>query len=88
MAAITIFVMLWNLLPLAEGLLIFVRFVLDKLIDIFETDNQKDKALKAAIFVGELIVILMIVFLIVGLIFVPVYVLTSKLFGKLIAMLW
>lgn len=86
-AALTILVMLWNLLPLVEGFLYFARFILDKLVDIIETGDPKEKAMKTIVFCGEMFVILIIIFLIVGLIFMPVYVLTARLFGKLWGMI-
>ncbi|CAH0559622.1 unnamed protein product [Brassicogethes aeneus] len=86
-AGLTILVMLWNLLPLVEGFVYLIRFILDKLIDILETEEPKDKVMKTIIFCGELFLILIVIFLIVGLIFMPVYVLTAKLFGKLWGMI-
>lgn len=86
-AAITILVMLWNLMPLVDGLVYFVRFVLDKLIDIVQTEDNKDRAIKAAILFGELTIIIFIIFMIVGLIFMPVYVLMARLFSKIFSMI-
>lgn len=86
-AAITILVMLWNLSPLMDGIVYFVRFVLDKLIEIFETQDHKEKILKSVIFAGEVIVILFILFLIMGLIFMPVYVLTARIETKIWSMI-
>ncbi|CAH1104597.1 unnamed protein product [Psylliodes chrysocephalus] len=86
-AAITILVMLWNLAPLLDGFVYFTRFALDKMIDILETDDPKEKALKAAMFTGEIIVICFLMFMIVGLIFLPVFVLISKIFSKIWTMI-
>ncbi|XP_018563893.1 uncharacterized protein LOC108905501 [Anoplophora glabripennis] len=86
-AAITILVMLWNLAPLLDGFVYFARFVVDKLIEIFETRDKKEKIMKAAVFAGEIIVILFIIFLIMGLIFMPVYVLTARIIGKIWGMI-
>ncbi|XP_060524328.1 uncharacterized protein LOC132700800 isoform X2 [Cylas formicarius] len=85
-AAITILVMLWNLMPLVDGFVYFIRFLLDKLIDILQTQDTKDRAIKTAIFVGELTVIMFLIFMIVGLIFMPVYVLMVRLFSKVFSM--
>lgn len=86
-AAITILVMLWNLAPLLDGFVYFARFVVDKLIEIFETRDKKEKIMKAAVFAGEIIVILFIIFLIMGLIFMPVYVLTARIISKIWGMI-
>ncbi|KAJ8927365.1 hypothetical protein NQ314_020140 [Rhamnusium bicolor] len=86
-AAITILVMLWNLAPLLDGFVYFARFLLDKLIDILETEDQKEKIMKAAVFAGEIIVVMFIIFLILGLIFMPVYVLTAKIISKIWGMI-
>ncbi|CAG9854802.1 unnamed protein product [Phyllotreta striolata] len=86
-AAITILVMLWNLAPLLDGFVYFTRFALDKMIDVLETDDPKEKALKAAMFTGEIIVICFLMFMIVGLIFLPVFVLISKIFSKIWTMI-
>ncbi|KAJ8921841.1 hypothetical protein NQ315_008473 [Exocentrus adspersus] len=86
-AAITILVMLWNLAPLLDGFVYFARFLVDKLIDIFETRDKKEKIVKAALFGGQIIVILFIIFLIMGLIFMPVYVLTARIIGKIWGMI-
>lgn len=86
-AAITIMVMLWNLMPLVEGLIYFVRFLLDKAIDIVRTEDNKDRAIKSVILFGELTIIVFIVFLIFGLIFMPVYVLMARLFSKIFSMI-
>ncbi|XP_030758356.1 uncharacterized protein LOC115884050 isoform X2 [Sitophilus oryzae] len=85
-AAITILVMLWNLMPLVDGLVYFLRFFLDKVIDIVETEDNKDRAIKGAILFGELTVILFLIFLIVGLILMPVYQLMARLFSKVFSM--
>lgn len=79
--------MLWNLFPLLDGFVYFIRFFLDKLIDIFETEDQKEKIMKAVIFAGEIIVILFLIFLIIGLIFMPVYALTAKIISKVWSMI-
>ncbi|KAL1491792.1 hypothetical protein ABEB36_012336 [Hypothenemus hampei] len=86
-AAITILVMLWNLMPLVDGFVYFVRFVLDKVIDIVQTEDNKERAIKSAILFGELTIIIFIIFLIVGLIFMPVYVLMARLFSKIFSMI-
>lgn len=65
----------------------FARFVLDKLIEIFETRDKKDKIFKVAMFLAEIIVILFIIFLIMGLIFMPVYVLAARILGKIWGMI-
>ncbi|XP_057670920.1 uncharacterized protein LOC130902682 [Diorhabda carinulata] len=86
-AAITILVMLWNLAPLLDGFVYFARFTVDKLIDIFETDDPKEKIIKTAVFAGEIIIILFLIFLIIGLIFMPVYVLTARIISKIWGMI-
>ncbi|XP_048526513.1 uncharacterized protein LOC109540812 isoform X5 [Dendroctonus ponderosae] len=86
-AAITILVMLWNLMPLVDGLIYFIRFLLDKAIDIVETEDNKDRAIKGAILFGELTIVVFIIFMIVALIFMPVYVLMARLFSKIFSIL-
>ncbi|CAH2014238.1 unnamed protein product [Acanthoscelides obtectus] len=81
-AAITILVMLWNLAPLLDGFVYFARFMLDRLIDIFETEDPKDKIVKSIVFLAEIVIVMFIIFLIMGLIFMPVYVLTARIIGK------
>ncbi|XP_028129410.1 uncharacterized protein LOC114325538 [Diabrotica virgifera virgifera] len=86
-AVITILVMLWNLVPLLDGFVYFARFAVDKLINIFETRDSKEKIMKMAIFAGEIIVILFIIFLIIGLIFMPVYLLVARIISKIWGMI-
>ncbi|XP_072386979.1 uncharacterized protein [Diabrotica undecimpunctata] len=86
-AIITILVMLWNLVPLLDGFVYFARFAVDKLINIFETQDSKEKIMKMAIFAGEIIVILFIIFLIIGLIFMPVYLLVARIISKIWGMI-
>ncbi|XP_023020631.1 uncharacterized protein [Leptinotarsa decemlineata] len=86
-AAITILVMLWNLAPLLDGFVYFARFFLDRLIQIFETQGQKEKIIRAAVFLGEILVILFLIFLIMGLIFMPVYVLAARIVSKIWGMI-
>lgn len=74
-AAITILVLLWNLTPLME------------IIEIFETQDHKEKIMKYVLFAGEVIIILFIIFLIIGLIFMPVYVLTARIVSKIWSMI-
>nr|CAI5862894.1 unnamed protein product [Callosobruchus analis] len=81
-AAITILVMLWNLAPLLDGFVYFARFLLDRLIDIVETEDPKDKIVKSVVFLVEIIIVLFIIFLIMGLIFMPVYVLAARIVSK------
>nr|CAH7763702.1 unnamed protein product [Callosobruchus chinensis] len=81
-AAITILVMLWNLAPLLDGFVYFARFLLDRLIDIVETEDPKDKIVKSVVFLVEIIIVLFIIFLIMGLIFMPVYVLSARIVSK------
>ncbi|KAG5875711.1 hypothetical protein JTB14_012409 [Gonioctena quinquepunctata] len=86
-AAITILVMLWNLVPLLDGFVYLARFVMDRLIDIFETQEQKEKIMKATIFLGEILVIFFLIFLMMGLILIPVYVLTARIVSKIWGMI-
>ncbi|VEN35872.1 unnamed protein product [Callosobruchus maculatus] len=86
-AAITILVMLWNLAPLLDGFVYFARFLLDRLIDIVETEDPKDKIVKSIVFLVEIIIVLFIIFLIMGLIFMPVYVLAARIASKVWGMI-
>ncbi|XP_066139147.1 uncharacterized protein [Euwallacea fornicatus] len=79
----TILVMLPNLIPLVDGIVYFIRFVLDKMIDIMQTEDHKESVIKIAILLGELIIINFIIFIILNFFFVPVSVLTAKLISKL-----
>lgn len=82
-AVLTIFTMLINLVPLAEGFLQMFRFIIDKSIDICVTPNKKDKAFKLVIFAGELVVMFFTAVVIMGIIFVPVLNLLCYAFFKL-----
>lgn len=74
-------------MPLVDGLIYFIRFLLDKVIDIVQTEDNKDRAIKGAILFGELTIVIFIIFMIIGLIFMPVYVLMARLFTKIFSML-
>lgn len=85
-ALFTIFTMLINLIPLAEGFLQMLRFIIDKSIDICVTQNKKDKALKLIVFAGELVIMFFTALLITGIIFIPVLNLLFYAFVKLWAL--
>nr|CAI5868511.1 unnamed protein product [Callosobruchus analis] len=65
-----------------DGFVYFARFLLDRLIDIVETEDPKDKIVKSVVFLVEIIIVLFIIFLIMGLIFMPVYVLAARIVSK------
>ncbi|XP_050300011.1 uncharacterized protein LOC126738627 [Anthonomus grandis grandis] len=85
-AAITIMVMVWNLMPLVDGLVYFLRFFLDKIIDIVQTENNIDRATKIVLFFAEITVIMLLFFLIMGLIFMPVYELVVHMGRKVLSL--
>lgn len=82
-AVLTIFTMLINLVPLAEGFLQMLRFIIDKSIDICVTPQKKDKAFKLVIFAGELVIMFFTAVIIIGIIFVPVLNLLCYAFFRL-----
>lgn len=71
-SCLCIITMIMGLLPLLEGLLNLVRFILDKILEIDECKNIGEKVCKTFIFIGELFVIFVIVSLIVTIILLPV----------------
>lgn len=85
---IAVLVMLYSFVPLLEGFLYCVRFILDKLIDILESGETKDKVVKGLLFLLELLVIFFVLFLIISFIVWPVFQLTWSLFGKVWHMLF
>lgn len=82
-AVFIIFTMLINLIPLAEGFLQMLRFIIDKSIDICVTPHKKDKAFKLVVFAGELVIMFFAAVIITGIVFVPVLNLLCYAFFKL-----
>lgn len=82
-ALLTIVTMLVNLVPLAEGFLQMLRFIIDKSIEICITPNKKDKAFKLVVFAGELVIMFFTAVIIMAIIFVPVLNLLFYAFFKL-----
>lgn len=87
-AALTILTMLYNLIPLVDGFLCLARFVLDKLIEIAETDSKPEMILKIGMFTVEIFVILIMCLLICGLVIFPVWQLFSALLSKFWGLLY
>ncbi|XP_044259479.1 uncharacterized protein LOC123007989 [Tribolium madens] len=72
MAVLVILTMFYNMLPLFEGFTCIVRFILDKLIDIFETQGTWEKSVKSLIFTGELVVLFILFYFTITLLLIPI----------------
>ncbi|CAH1373807.1 unnamed protein product [Tenebrio molitor] len=82
-ATLTILTMLYNLMPLLEGFMYLLRFMLDKLIDIFETPRAGDKAIKSALFVGELVILFFLLYFIISILLIPIIHFTLLFINKI-----
>ncbi|XP_022900533.2 uncharacterized protein [Onthophagus taurus] len=83
-AGVTILLMLYNLFPLLDGGVYLLRFILDKLLEICQTRDIAEKILKGILFLGELVVLTLLVMFIFGLIVMPVLSLASYILHKFI----
>ncbi|XP_017768160.1 PREDICTED: uncharacterized protein LOC108556521 isoform X2 [Nicrophorus vespilloides] len=72
-ACMAIVTMVIGLMPLVEGFLLLVRFVLDKVLEINDTENMCEKIFKSVIFLGELIIIFIFVTIVLTVVLLPVY---------------
>lgn len=81
-AVLTILTMIVNLVPLYEGFLYLCRFLIDKLIEIFEAPTGKERALKTVIFIAEFIILCLVIMLMFCLIIIPIWQLLSYILGK------
>lgn len=81
-AGLTIFTMLYGMLPLLDGLLYLTRFILDKIIEITKSESTPQLIVKSGIFLGELFIIFIIIILLSGLIIYPVWLLTTHLLSN------
>ncbi|RZC42649.1 germinal-center associated nuclear protein [Asbolus verrucosus] len=85
-AAAIILTMLYNLLPLFEGFTYLLRFMLDKLIDIFETSETYDKIIKTLIFMGQLVVLFFLLYFIITTLMIPILNLTVFFVNKIFSL--
>ncbi|KAF5278615.1 hypothetical protein FQA39_LY00657 [Lamprigera yunnana] len=76
--------MFYNLLPLLEGLLYIVRFILDKIIEISETESKLVIAAKVVLCIFELICITLLMLIIFIFILFPVFSLLANMWGQTI----
>jgi hypothetical protein len=70
-------------MPLLEGFMYLLRFMLDKLIDIFETPRAGDKAIKSALFVGELVILFFLLYFIISILLIPIIHFTLLFINKI-----
>nr|XP_008195003.1 PREDICTED: uncharacterized protein LOC103313462 [Tribolium castaneum] len=71
-AFLVILTMFYNMVPLLESFTYMVRFILDKLIDIFESPTTWEKSVKALIFAGELAVLFFLLYFIITILLIPI----------------
>jgi len=86
-ACVAILTMLMGLIPLVEGLLCLIRFILDKILEINDTDGTLEKAIKCFIFVVELGAIFLFVTLILAVILMPVLHLVWYIFSRAVTII-
>lgn len=82
-AIITVGNMLLNLFPLADCFLYLCRFILDKSLNICQTTDTKEKICKIVLFIGELIIITLVMMVIFCWIIIPIWQLVSYIGCKL-----
>ncbi|XP_044757301.1 uncharacterized protein LOC123315608 [Coccinella septempunctata] len=78
-AFVVIFAMLYNLSPMMDSILCVLRFLLDKMIEISQTQNLQERTHKVLIFVGQLSVLGAVGFMIYTLIIFPIVNLISAI---------
>ncbi|KAK9709981.1 hypothetical protein QE152_g26242 [Popillia japonica] len=81
-AGVTIVIMLANLFPLLDGFVYLLRFLLDKILEISQTKDRTEVILKSLLFLGELIILFLLVMMIFGLILMPVWALLGYVLTK------
>ncbi|EEB16203.1 Circumsporozoite protein precursor, putative [Pediculus humanus corporis] len=87
-ALFSLFQMFTELFPVLAIISLILRFALDKLIEIFETQETVPKIKKAVIFTLEMIAIILPLWIIVGSILVPLLSLVLSLFKRVFHIRW
>ena len=71
-AGMNIIIMFYNLLPLFDGFVFLLRFILDKMIEICEAETTSDQVIKVSLFMGELMVLCILLYFIITFLLIPI----------------